>query len=121
MTSTVHLNGEFVDASSARISIYDGGWLHGAGLFETMRAENRCVFRLESHLDRLRQSAGKLLVPVPCEALPSPSTLAELLDRNGLSEARVRLTVSAGSVHGESNDARQDTMLANRQVEPFRI
>ncbi len=108
MTSTVHLNGEFVDASSARVSVYDGGWLHGAGLFETMRAENRCVFRLESHLDRLSRSAEKLLVPVPSEKLPTPSTLAELLDRNGLRDARVRLTVSAGSVHGERGTGAAD-------------
>lgn len=108
MTSTVHLNGEFVDAASAHVSVYDGGWLHGAGLFETMRAENRSVFRLESHLDRLSRSAEKLLVPVPRDALPSPSTLAELLDRNALSDARVRLTVSAGAVHGESVEHRTD-------------
>ena len=45
---------------------------------------------------------------MPCDALPSPSTLAELLDRNALSDARIRLTVSAGAVHGESVEASAD-------------
>ncbi|NOX59771.1 MAG: branched-chain amino acid aminotransferase, partial [Planctomycetes bacterium] len=39
MDSIVYLNGEFIASSGAMISIYDGGFLHGAGLFETMRAD----------------------------------------------------------------------------------
>ena len=102
MTPYVYLNGEFVKEADARVSVYDGGWLHGAGLFETMRAENGRVFRLESHIDRLCSSASKLLSPIDRETLPDARVLAELLDRNGLKVARVRLTASAGSVLTES-------------------
>jgi branched-subunit amino acid aminotransferase/4-amino-4-deoxychorismate lyase len=94
-----------VNEPEAVVSVYDGGWLHGAGLFETMRAENGRVFRLESHLDRLRRSASKLLTELTRDHLPSNGSFAELLARNGLDSARVRLTVSAGSMRGRRDGA----------------
>ena len=36
MNREVWLNGSFVAEQDAHIGIDDGGWLHGAGLFETM-------------------------------------------------------------------------------------
>ena len=98
MSKVVYLNGECIPAERAVVSVYNGGWLHGAGLFETMRAENGCVFRLDAHLDRLCASAERLVMPVERSALPDDAALRNLLERNGLSEARVRLTVSAGNM-----------------------
>ncbi len=99
MTAIVYLNGGFVNEPDAVVSVYDGGWLHGAGLFETMRAENGRVFRLESHVERLRRSFRELLADIHRDALPASDALTELLERNGLKTARVRLTVSAGSMY----------------------
>jgi len=96
--STIFLNGQFVDSEAAKVSVFDGGFLHGAGLFETMRAENGRVFRLEAHLDRLRNSTGKLLRPIERDVLPAERVFAELLERDGLRSARVRLTATAGSM-----------------------
>jgi branched-subunit amino acid aminotransferase/4-amino-4-deoxychorismate lyase len=101
MTRYVHLNGELVPEADAHVGIDDGGWLHGAGLFETMRAENGRIFRLESHMERLMRSAAKLLRPVDREQLPGESDFRTLLERNELTTARVRLTVSAGSMRAE--------------------
>ena len=70
MSRIVYFNGEFVPLSEARVDVYDAGWLHGAGLFETMRAENRRVFRLQDHLDRLTASANELLSPIDADLLP---------------------------------------------------
>lgn len=98
MSAVVYLNGDFVPETQAQVSVFDSGWLHGAGLFETMRAENGRVFRLESHIERLRRSAAKLLRPVERDRLPSRVDVLDLLERNGLIQARVRLTVTAGSV-----------------------
>jgi len=106
--STVFLNGQFVSAEEARVSAWDGGWLHGAGLFETMRASQGRIFRLNAHLDRLAASAQKLLFPLERPDLPLTSDFEELLSRNGLADrgsadpartdARVRLTVTAGTM-----------------------
>ena len=104
MNRTVFLNGGFAPAQDARISIWDGGWLHGAGLFETMRAYKGRIFRLDAHLDRLMSSAEKLLFPLERPDLPLTSDFDELLHRNELSEARLRLTVSAGPTIGVEPD-----------------
>lgn len=92
------LNGSVVPESDAKISVFDGGWLHGAGLFETMRAQNGHVFRLERHLARLRRSAEVLLHPVDGHVLPTNRHAEDLLSQNRLRDARLRLTVTAGSL-----------------------
>jgi branched-chain amino acid aminotransferase len=107
MIPTVYLDGRFVSGADAVVSVFDGGYLHGAGLFETMRAENGRVFRLRRHLDRLMSSAAAILVPIPPKNLPQDDILMELLQRNGLREARVRLSVSAGATRpGSSHEDR---------------
>jgi branched-subunit amino acid aminotransferase/4-amino-4-deoxychorismate lyase len=102
MEPIVYLNGELMSADRAAVSVFNGGWLHGAGLFETMRAEHRRVFRLERHLQRLRASANRLLAPIPVGALPDAESVNRLLAKNELSNARIRLTVTAGDVRLET-------------------
>jgi branched-chain amino acid aminotransferase len=53
----VYLNNEIIDSSEAKVNCGDGGFLYGAGLFETMRASNGIVFALDEHIDRLFASA----------------------------------------------------------------
>ncbi len=98
MTPTVYMNGAFVPRDEASVSITDGGWLHGAGLFETIRAEYGRIFRLRQHLERLRNSAAALLRPIERADLPGDDVFAELLERNGQSKARLRLTVTAAGM-----------------------
>ncbi len=118
MKPVVYLNGEYVSAKSARISVYDGGWLHGAGLFETMRAENGCVFRLGRHMDRLRASSEQLLSPLDRSLLPSAEAFSELMSRNESVEARVRLTVSAGDMN-EAGAAEQPNLTVCATAAPL--
>ena len=99
MDEVIYLNGELLPAADARISIYDGAFLHGAGLFETMRSDYGHVFRLDHHLDRLLASAEKLALPIEKPDLPLTRDFDELLKRRGLETARVRLTVTVGSMH----------------------
>lgn len=99
MTDIVFLNGSFLAAEEARISIFDGGFLHGAGLFETMRADFGKVFRLNEHIDRMLNSAAKLGLPIERPDLPLSRDFDELLERNRLTTARLRMTVTVGSLH----------------------
>jgi len=100
VTPIIYINGSFLPEAEAMINVDDGGWLHGAGLFETMRAENGRVFRFEQHIDRLRRSSEVILRPLDRSALPNVRVVTELLRRNDLSSVRLRLTVSAGSMRG---------------------
>jgi len=53
----VFLNGRYVAASEAQVSVFDRGFLYGDGLFETMRVFNGRLFRWEQHYDRLKSGA----------------------------------------------------------------
>ena len=101
MAEIIYLNGRLIPRSKARLSPFDHGFLYGYGLFETMRAYQGHIFRLDRHLTRLRHSAqslglthsilnvveGKQSLEVACLAT---------LEANKLKDARLRLTVSAG-------------------------
>jgi branched-chain amino acid aminotransferase len=90
------LDDEFVPPDMARVSANDAGLLHGAGLFETMRACNGVVFRLQEHLKRLRKSSEALGLALPETLDRARQIISELLRRNDQSEARIRLTVTPG-------------------------
>ena len=94
MNEIVYLNGKLIPRRQARISALDYGFLYGYGLFETMRAYGGRVFRLDSHLNRLAQSARVLGISI--EVLELKSAVMDTIQANKLSEARIRLTVSIG-------------------------
>ncbi len=94
MSEIVYLNGALIPRSQAVISVMDYGFLYGFGLFETMRAYNGQVFRLGRHLRRLRLSAEILGL---AEEIPDlTDAVRETIQANGLSDARIRITVSSG-------------------------
>jgi branched-chain amino acid aminotransferase len=94
MADMVYLNGSLMAREDARIAVMDYGFLYGYGLFETMRAYEGKVFRLERHLDRLAGSAETLGIAIDKSVLGS--AVMDTLHANGLSDARIRLTVSVG-------------------------
>lgn len=114
MSEFVFLNGKVIPADEATISVFDAGFTHAAGLFETMRAYNGKVMRLEDHLDRLIHSARALGLQMPAaiEAeLPTSkeelrAAIDDVLNANNLSDARLRLVMTPGSVtrSGQADD-----------------
>ena len=94
----VCLNGSLVDVSAATVSIRDTGLLHAAGVFTTMRAYGGRVFRLVAHLGRLRASCEALFVPLQQKDDELAAAARDLLERNELTDARLRLTVTRGAV-----------------------
>ena len=51
-----YINGKWELTSKSHIPLYDAGFLLGDGLFETIRFENKNIFRCNKHLDRLFSS-----------------------------------------------------------------
>ena len=100
------INGAYVSEGEAAVSIADAGLLHAAGVFTTMRAAGGKVLRLDAHLRRLRRSCEALYIPLPFDDAALRRAAGELLVRNGLADARMRLTVTRGQsvrdpLHGE--------------------
>lgn len=101
MHEVVYLNGRLVPGLGARLSPFDQGFLYGYGLFETMRAYDGHIFRLDSHVTRLRCSAQSIgLTDTILTTEEGKQTLKAAclatLEANELKDARIRLTVSAG-------------------------
>jgi branched-chain amino acid aminotransferase len=96
----VHLNGCLVASDEAVIKVSDAGFLHGASAFTTMRAHNGVVFRLADHLARLLGTVDVL--GLRTDATPETLTAAvvDLLTANALSDARLRITLTPGSISG---------------------
>ncbi len=93
----VYFNGQFVPAGTASVSVFDAGLLHGAGLFETMRSYNGCVFRGRQHLERLWHSAEVFRLATPSSMDDLLAGMQELLKRNEVPNARLRLTMTMGN------------------------
>lgn len=98
MPRSCWINSQFVDEDVASISVRDAGLLHGAGVFTTLRARGGAPLLLDRHLARLRQSCDALFVPLQHKDAVLQEATAELLQRNELPDARIRITVTRGQV-----------------------
>jgi branched-chain amino acid aminotransferase group I len=121
MAEIIYLNGQLIPRSKAKLSPFDHGFLYGYGLFETMRAYNGHIFRLDRHLARLRRSAQSLGLAhsvIASEAKQSlEAACTKILEANKLKDARLRLTVSAGEgdMTPDPNTCSSPTVLITAQ------
>ena len=92
----IYLNGLFWPLNQAKISVQDRGFIYGDGLFETLRAYSKKVFRLEEHLDRLMKSTSMIFLELPMTRNEIRSAIYRTLEINGLSESIIRLTITRG-------------------------
>ncbi len=112
-TASVWLNGEILPEDAAGISPFDHGLLTGDGVFETMIAYRTTPFAFTRHYARLKHSAGVFGLGVP----PAGQLLAAceaVIARNGLSPARLRVTVTGGRapLGSEKGDAGETVIVA---------
>lgn len=89
-------NGSVKRQEEAVISVYDHGFLYGMGLFETMRTYGGEPYLLERHLQRLANGCRSLGIRYEPDARAFRAWLRELMEAERLTEAYVRLTVTAG-------------------------
>ena len=94
--SIVFLNGEFVPEERAVVSVFDRSFRYGDGLFEAALVVNGKIFRRDQHWQRLEQSAKFFQLKLPCSTDEMSIAAHELLKRNALREAVLRLQVSRG-------------------------
>jgi aminodeoxychorismate lyase len=93
----VFLNDRFVPEEQAVVSAFDRAFLYGDGLFETLRTRGSALLFWERHIQRLEQGAHFLNIQLPLSPEHLLATAKELLARNGIPEALLRLTLSRGS------------------------
>jgi aminodeoxychorismate lyase len=93
----VFLNGQFVPAEQAVVSVFDRSFLYGDGLFETIPVYNGRPFRWSQHLERLGRGAEFLKISLPFPLKELRKHAGELIERNQMPDAVLRLTLSRGT------------------------
>ena len=95
-------NGKFLEAEEVRIDLFSPGFLYGQGAFETMRAYNQRVFRLDSHLERLFKALPILNLELAVGAEVLKKAVKQALKENNLKDAYLRITVWQGKDKAEA-------------------
>ena len=91
--SMVWLDGSFLPEEKATVPAMDRAFLHGRGLFETLRAYSGAPFRLADHVARLAASAAHFKISFRAPDLDP--VVRELCRRNEVADAAIRITLSA--------------------------
>ncbi|MGQ3481490.1 aminotransferase class IV [Paenibacillus sp. TY11] len=92
----IGVNGVLTEAADAVIHVSDHGFLYGMGLFETFRTYKGVPFLLNRHLHRLAEGCRMLGIPFQPNEERLTRHIQSLMVANGLDEAYIRYTVSAG-------------------------
>jgi branched-chain amino acid aminotransferase len=94
--SLIYIDGRFVPAEEASVSVFDHGLLYGDGVFEGIRAYNGRVFRLKEHVSRLYDSAKAIMLSIPVSQDEMAEIILETLRKNNLKDAYIRPIVTRG-------------------------
>ncbi|GMR06490.1 MAG: D-amino acid aminotransferase [Gammaproteobacteria bacterium] len=92
----VYLNGKYLPAVDASVSIFDRGFIFGDGVYEVIPVYGGRLFRLQQHLDRLRYSLGEIRLPAPL----SDKTITLIFERllnDRIDDASIYLQITRGS------------------------
>ena len=96
MTRIVYLNGDFVPAEEAKVSIFDRGLNLADGIYEVFGVLDGKLIDTEGHLARLWRSLGELSIPVPFGDAEVLQFCKELVARNAVEEGLVYMQITRG-------------------------
>lgn len=94
--SEVFLNGEFISADKAKVSVFDRGFVFGDGVYEIIPVYDGHCFRLDRHLKRLQHSLNAVRISNPLSNLKWINIIDRLVNLNGKSDQYIYLQVTRG-------------------------
>ena len=92
----VYLNGQFIPAAEARVSVLDRGFLLGDGVYEVIPVYGRRAFRLPQHLQRLQYSLAQTRIPNPLSEAQWAAVVEELIAANAGEDQSLYLQLTRG-------------------------
>ncbi|MFN2369739.1 MAG: aminotransferase class IV [Candidatus Krumholzibacteriia bacterium] len=95
----VYLDGRYREGAAARVSIWDGGFLYGDGVYTTLRLYRGRPLDLAAHHGRLVRHAAALDLRLPVDEAGLAAIIARLVARNGFGDrdGRLRVTLTRGA------------------------
>ncbi|HLB80966.1 MAG TPA: aminotransferase class IV [Dongiaceae bacterium] len=97
------IDGGYVPAEEARISVFDLGFLRGDAVYDTVSVWNGAFFRLDDHVARFLRSCAAMRLACPHGAEEIKRILAECVARAGLDRAYVQAIMTRGRVQSLAN------------------
>ena len=106
-TALVYVNGRLVPRADATVSIFDGGFVVGDGVWEGLRLHKGALLFLEQHLDRLYWGAGKIRLDIGFDRRGLEAEVRRLLEANHMWDGvHLRLMVTRGLKSAPNQDPR---------------
>ncbi len=92
----IWMDGEFVDAGKASISVFDHGLLYGDGCFEGIRVYNGRILKLRSHVERMFESAAAIRLQAGYCIEEIEEAIRETVAINDRQDGYIRLVFTRG-------------------------
>jgi D-alanine transaminase len=92
----IYLNGDYLPASAAKVSVMDRGFLFGDGVYEVIPVFGGRLLRIDEHLQRLQNSLDRVSMRNPKSADDWKATLEKLLTKNPGEDRGVYLQITRG-------------------------
>ena len=93
----ISVNGDLVERSEAKVSVFDAGFLLGDGVWESFRLHNGHLAFIDDHLDRLFHGAQTISMDIRKSRDEILSEINKVIDANGMSDGvHIRLIASRG-------------------------
>ena len=103
----VSLDGTLVPRDEATVSIFDGGFVLGDGVWEGVRLHRGGLLFLDAHLDRLMAGARAIALDIGLTRAELDAALRKLLAANGMHDGvHIRLMVTRGKKKTPNQDPR---------------
>jgi D-alanine transaminase len=91
-----YLNGEWLLAEEAKVSVLDRGFLFGDGVYEVIPVYNGSLFCLERHVRRLKNSLAEIHLGEHLAEIDWAVLLTEAVEKSGDSMAALYVQVTRG-------------------------
>lgn len=93
----VYLDGEWCDTETARVSVFDRGYLFGDGVYEVIPAFSGRLFGADEHMARLSRSLEAIGIPEPLSPDEWRAVFDRLLAGIDAPDAAIYLQVTRGA------------------------
>lgn len=103
----IYLNGALVPREQAKVSIFDGGFVVGDGVWEGLRLHKGALLFLDQHLDRLYWGAQKIALDIGRSRADLTREIQRTLEANQMRDGvHLRVMVTRGEKSAPNQDPR---------------
>jgi D-alanine transaminase len=110
MAGTVYLNGDFVESSLAKVSVFDRGFLFGDAIYEVIPVYSGKAFRLTEHIQRLDNSLEAISLNLNYTIEKWTKILEEIIQINGRGHQSIYIQITRGCEKTREHVANQNTL-----------